>query len=175
MTDNWINDEVDQAQREYGTWPACLKRPQPLDETQVIPPPPEPLREVTFYLEGDESPAIHVKVEESSLHELQQVRDRWAQVDEVRVDLPDGSHASWAVPRVENQCLLLVAGKLQEEKGVSFRQACEVPVPPALFHFFTKYALDAFRVLRVKHPTLGTIELRITAETLERVGDQVLR
>jgi hypothetical protein len=54
------------------------------------------LSEVTFYLEGEDAEAIIVR---ASPPVLRRVMERAGRVDEVRIDLPDGSHWTWPVAR----------------------------------------------------------------------------
>lgn len=49
---------------------------------------------VTFSLGEDE--IVEVSVEDVAA--LKRLMAAWWLVDEVRIDLPDGSHATWAVP-----------------------------------------------------------------------------
>ena len=52
---------------------------------------------VTFYLSDEEGTAYTLRVVKPDTLTANQLRDAWAEIDEVRLDLPDHSHASWPV------------------------------------------------------------------------------
>lgn len=69
---------------------------------------------------------VDVSLPASEVEQLTQLRDRWADVDEIRLDLPDGSHCTWATnypcekPKAQPhpatcRCVLCEAGVTQKD------------------------------------------------------------